>query len=142
MSPENDTSSKLFNFLIYLRNLLRHSLGVCLITVRNDLLSNTGFLSKISHLSDYVFLIDDSEMVKTRLVKTQYEGLFHIYKLPRLNTLNSFLPETLDLAFYVKRKRLIVEILHLPPDITEDDTEKKGRTSTACASVGPSKLDF
>lgn len=102
-------------------------------------------MTKIAHLSDYVFMIDDSESVQSRLNKTQYEGLFRISKLPRLNTLNAYLPETLDLAFYIKRKRLIVEILHLPPDITEDDSEKKGRTSTAamaCASVGPSKLDF
>jgi elongator complex protein 4 len=124
---------------------LRHSLGVCLITVQKDLLNDLNFLSKITHLSDYVFLIDDSETVKSRLNKTQYEGLFRIHKLPRLNTLNSYLPETLDLAFYIKRKRLIVEMLHLPPDITEDDNDKKGRTTTAvsaCSSVGPSKLDF
>lgn len=146
---DGNNSVKLFQFLLYLRQILRHSLGVCLITVQNDLLNNVNFVSKLQHLSDYVFVIDDNESTKSRLDKTQYEGLFRISKLPRLNTLNSYLPETLDIAFYVKRKRFIVEILHLPPDITEETNEKKGRTNTsssastlACASVGPSKLDF
>jgi elongator complex protein 4 len=140
----DNTENNLFNFLLHLRHQLRHSLSVCMITVQNCLLNNPTFLAKIQHLSDFVFLIDNSDSVKTRLNKTQYEGLFRIAKLPRLNTLNSFMPETLDLAFYIKRKRLIIEILHLPPDITEDDNEKKGRTTTssACASVGSSKLDF
>jgi elongator complex protein 4 len=144
---ESGTSHKLFRFLFYIRQLLRHSLGVCLITVKNDLIKDAQFLAKISNLSDYVFVIDSLVNGKNHLDKSQYDGLFHIVKLARLNTINSFLPETLDLAFSVKRKRFVVEILALPPDITEDGDEKKGRTSSttslmSCSSGGGGKLDF
>ncbi len=143
---EHGTSTKLFRFLYGLRQTLRHSLSVCLITVNNDLIKDEQFLAKISNLSDYVFVMDTLDNTKNRLEKTQYDGLFHIVKLARLNTLNSYLPETLDLAFNVKRKRFVVEILALPPDITEDGDEKKGRTnptsSMSCSSGAGGKLEF
>ena len=44
-------------------------------------------------------------------------GLFHLVKLPRLNSLASYLPETLDLAFKLRRKKFSIEVSHvtLPP---------------------------
>jgi len=61
------------------------------------------------------------------------------------------MPECLDLAFYMKKKRLIVEQLHLPPDLGENDDTQKGRTTSSvtmsCSSggktaAGSNKLDF
>ncbi len=115
-------------------------------------------MEKLIHLSDYAFVLDESTHSVSRLANTQYDGLFRLLKLPRLNSMNACnTPETLDLAFYVKRKRLIVEQLHLPPDIGEVESGgdvKKGRTTTsasvsssvakmACSTTaGSSKLDF
>lgn len=129
---------------------MRHSLAVCVITLPNEIIQNKDLLEKFSHLSDYTFLLDDSSRTMSRLSNTQYDGLFRLTKLPRLNSLNScFTPETLDLAFYVKKKRLIVELMHLPPDIDEKDDSQKGRTSTSltmsCSSstsTSSHKLDF
>ena len=39
-----------------------------------------------------------------------YLGLFHLVKLPCLNSLTSHLPETLDLAFKLRRKRFSIEV--------------------------------
>ena len=39
-----------------------------------------------------------------------YIGLFHLVKLPRLNSLTSHLPETLDLAFKLRRKKFSIEV--------------------------------
>ena len=142
---DHSKNTQLFGFLLYLRKILRQSLAVCLITVQNDLLNDANFLSKIAHLSDFMFMIDNTPESTARLAKTQYEGFFKIIKLPSINSINFYMPETLDLAFYVKRKRFVVEIFHLPPEIGEDSEEKKGRTTTsamACATPGPSKLDF
>ncbi|CAF0709642.1 unnamed protein product [Brachionus calyciflorus] len=152
LSTINDESSIEFcKFLIYLRQLLRHSLAVCVITVPNEVVQNKDLLEKFSHLTDYTFILDDSSRTASRLTNTQYDGLFRLTKLPRLNSLNScFTPETLDLAFFVKRKRLVVEQMHLPPDLDENDDTQKGRTNTSvtmsCSSSGGSsgsnKLDF
>ena len=69
-------------------------------------------------------------------------GLFHLVKLPRINTLIAHYPETLDLTFKLKRKRFIIEVcyqlsilfprqfvyfcinnscqkLHLPPELSD-----------------------
>ncbi len=146
-SPES-----LCKFLFHIRALLRQSLAVCLITVSQEVVANQGLMQLYSHLSDYVFSLDDSSNTLMRLAKTQYNGLFRLSKLPSLNSLNQcFMPECLDLAFYVKRKRLIVEQLHLPPDLGENDDSQKGRTSSSiamsCSSGGKAasginKLDF
>ena len=40
-------------------------------------------------------------------------GLFHLCKLPCLNSLISHFPETLDLAFKLKRKKFLIEVLKL-----------------------------
>ena len=37
-------------------------------------------------------------------------GLFHLHKLPCLNCLVSYFPETLDLAFKLKRKKFLIEV--------------------------------
>jgi elongator complex protein 4 len=151
----DEYSVALCRFMLYLRNLLRHSLAVCILTVPNDVANNPDLFAKAAHLADYAFVIDDSTKTSSRLTHTQYDGLFRIAKLPRLNSLNPcFVPETLDLAFYMKKKRLIVEQLHLPPDLGENDDTQKGRTgssvtiscssggSGSSTSTGNSKLDF
>lgn len=151
-SSLNDSAESLCRFLFHLRALLRQSLAVCLITVPNEVVRNQTLMQQYSHLSDYVFIFDDSKSSLSRLVKTQYNGLFRLIKLPSLNSLNQcFAPDCLDLAFYVKKKRLIVEQLHLPPDLGENDDTQKGRTSSAVtmsctsggrAASGTNKLDF
>lgn len=37
-------------------------------------------------------------------------GLFHLVKLPRIKSLTCHYPETLDLAFKLKRKKFVVEV--------------------------------
>lgn len=37
-------------------------------------------------------------------------GLFHLLKLPRLNSLTCHLPDTLNLAFKLKRKKFTIEV--------------------------------
>lgn len=153
-STMNDKHSpeSLCKFLFHMRALLRQSLAVCVVTVPHEVVANQGLMQLYTHLSDYVFSLDDSSGTLTRLAKTQYNGLFRLSKLPSLNSLSQcFMPECLDLAFYVKRKRLIVEQLHLPPDLGENDDSHKGRTSSSVtmscssggkAASGSNKLDF
>ena len=39
-----------------------------------------------------------------------FAGLFHLQKLPRLNSLVCHFPETLDLTFKLKRKSFLIEV--------------------------------
>lgn len=38
------------------------------------------------------------------------KGLFHLVKLPRINSLTCHFPETLDLAFKLRRKKFTIEV--------------------------------
>lgn len=59
---------------------------------------------------------------------SDYTGQFFIRKLPRLNSLVSFNPETLNYVFKMGRRKLHIEILHLGP---EESRTTKQRTKKA-----------
>lgn len=77
----------------------------------------------------------------------EYHGLIYIRKLVALNALTAHLPETHDLAFKLRRKRFIIEKLHLPPELQQEaDTEVAttdglGASNTGM-SCGTKALDF
>lgn len=52
---------------------------------------------------------------ETNPVFKDYNGLFHITKLSALNTMMPFVPPSIDLAFKLRRKKFVIEKLHLPP---------------------------
>nr|CAD7426179.1 unnamed protein product [Timema monikensis] len=47
---------------------------------------------------------------ETNPVLKDYHGFFHINKLPAINTLASHVPESLDLAFKLRRKKFLIEV--------------------------------
>lgn len=82
---------------------------------------------------------------ETNPVFKDYHGLLHIRTLTALDTLAAYCPETLDLAFKLKRKRFVIEKLHLPPELGESDNNTKSTLSMGCASGGGGSrklLDF
>lgn len=54
---------------------------------------------------------------ETNPVYKDYHGLFHITKLSALYSLVPFVPPSLDMAFKLKRKKFVIEKLHLPPGL-------------------------
>lgn len=52
---------------------------------------------------------------ETNPVYKNYHGLFHITKLSAICSLVPYVPPSLDLAFKLKRKKFLIEKLHLPP---------------------------
>lgn len=146
----NEQSAMYFcRFLLFIRHMLRHSLAICLITVPHEIAKNTDLWDRFAHLADHSFIFDDSIGSLSSITKSEYDGLFRLSRMPRLNSFNScHTPDTLDLAFYLKKKRLIVEQLHLPPELGENNDAQKGRTNTSlavsCGSQNSSnnKLDF
>ena len=56
----------------------------------------------------YVYSLN---MLKIKMLHLLFAlGLFNIIKLPRLNSLLSHMPDTLDLAFKLKRKKFTIEV--------------------------------
>lgn len=46
---------------------------------------------------------------------SDYNGFLNLTKLPSINTIEQIQPASLDLAFKLRRKKFVIEKLHLPP---------------------------
>ncbi|XP_014675718.1 PREDICTED: elongator complex protein 4-like isoform X2 [Priapulus caudatus] len=118
-SDRLDTS--LTTFLYLLRALMRQSYAACLITVPTHLFEDAALTRRVERLADTAIRLESfcgSQHEHNPAFK-EYHGLFHIVRLPRLNCLTCQMPETLDLAFKLRRKTFMIEKLHLPPDLSE-----------------------
>nr|CAD7602429.1 unnamed protein product [Timema genevievae] len=84
---------------------------------------------------------------ETNPVLKDYHGFFHINKLSAINTLASHVPESLDLAFKLRRKKFLIEKLHLPPELQESTQREQDDilttpSSGSCGGGGRRNLDF
>lgn len=74
-------------------------------------------VSKIRNLVDFSIELEafaGSDM-ETNPAFKEYHGLIHLRKITAINTLSAYMPETTDLAFKLRRKKFVIEKLHLPP---------------------------
>ncbi|CAG2103114.1 unnamed protein product [Medioppia subpectinata] len=116
---------------------------VCLATFSPQLvlLSKYSYArSRVHNVVDCVIqLIGFDEWTQTPY--TEYNGLFNVLKLPKLNSFNYYnTPETLDLGFQLKNHNrfLVVDKLSLPPDLSETVS----RTTGCSTAHNNTQLDF
>lgn len=130
----------LIRFLYVLKALLRTSFAVAVITVPSIYFSNKVLISRIRQTCDTVIGLESfvgSDKKSNPLFK-DFDGLLHIRKLPVLNTF--IYPKlTEDLAFKLKKRGLLIERLHLPPELGDPTPSQQAQFT--CSGVG-SKLDF
>ncbi|XP_060070767.1 elongator complex protein 4-like [Ylistrum balloti] len=147
-----DFDYSLPRFLLALRSILRTAFSVCMITIPTHLFQSAAFVSRLERLCDTVVHLESfagSDKEKNPAYK-EYHGLFHIHKLPRLNTLTSHMPDTMDFAFKLRRKKFTIEKLHLPPELSdtasrpqEDAIPNLRPGVLSCGTTGSkNKLDF
>jgi len=140
-------------FLYTLRALVRTAFAVCLVTIPTHLMHDTCFTHRLEQCCDTVLRLESFagvESKETNPAYKEYHGLFHIVKLPRLNSLTCHMPDTLDLAFKLKRKKFMIERLHLPPELSEtasrsqeDPLKDLNKQRAGCGvGSGSGKLDF
>ncbi|XP_074660622.1 elongator complex protein 4-like [Tubulanus polymorphus] len=138
-------------FLLALRGLMRTAFAVCVLTIPTHIFQDAAFTNRLESLCDTAVCLESftgSEKEKNPAFK-EYHGLFHIKKLPRLNSLQGHIPESNDMAFKLHRKKLTIETLHLPPELSETTSRSQEDPAprmqqTGCGATGqlPNKLDF
>ncbi|XP_078346504.1 elongator complex protein 4-like isoform X2 [Oculina patagonica] len=147
----NEMSPALTRFLFQLRATLRSALAVCLVTVPTHLFQDPALTRRVERLCDTVVKLESfvGSENETNPVYKDYHGLFHIVRLPRLNSLVCHVPDSFDLAFKLRRKKMTIEKLHLPPDLseaanrTQEDSVRGKPGSLSCQSTFTnSRLDF
>ena len=147
---QKDYLQDLLRFLVILRAITRNSLSVCMITMPIHLFHylDDQIMPKINNLIDFGVSLESfaGSEKETNPVFKEYHGLLHITKISALNTLAAFTPETLDLAFKLRRKKFVIEKLHLPPELQEVSEQQREINdivpSLSCGSASRSKLDF
>lgn len=128
INSENYDSS-LSWFLSALRSLLRQSYATALITIPTYLFEEKYVIKRIEHCCDVVVHLDSfagSEKSQNPLFK-EYHGMLHVKKVPLINSMCGVSIDTSDLAFKVKRKKFVIEKLHLPPELS--DTVSRSQSS-------------
>ncbi|XP_012279869.1 elongator complex protein 4 [Orussus abietinus] len=124
---EPDTHADLLRFLYCFRALLRNSYAVAMFTFPVENFDNSdAIVERIEHLADTAIRLESfaGSPKETNPIYKDYHGLVHIKKISIFNTLAPHCPESVDLAFKLRRKKFLIEILHLPPEL-EDTTQRE-----------------
>ncbi|RZF48974.1 hypothetical protein LSTR_LSTR003050 [Laodelphax striatellus] len=107
--------SHLTRFLYRLRHLVHNSLTTCL--------DHPGLLHRCEHLADCVISLE-SLARNCNPCFSDFNGLLHVKKFSTTNTLVPHVPEEVDWAFKLRKRRFAIVKLHLPPELA--DTEQRG----------------
>lgn len=136
---DDDFALDLLKFLTYLRAFVQNKQCVCFITMPMHLISkiDESLVPKIRNLVDYAIELEsfagsDSE---TNPAFKDYNGLLHFRKMSAINSLALF--QHSDLAFKLRRKKFVIEKLHLPPELgnsTADQDSGHGDSEPALGS--------
>lgn len=116
---------EMFSFLYHLRVLLRTSLATCVITLNERSKS-------LENLADLVVNLKLSDVHHG-----DYVGFCQLIKLPRLNTIQAFVPDTWDIGIKLikHRRNLLFEKYSIPPDLSEDASrDEKNKSTNSCST--------
>ncbi|KAL7736431.1 hypothetical protein ACLKA6_019641 [Drosophila palustris] len=120
---DDNFATDLLKFLTVLRASVRSCTAVCFITMPMHLIAkyDTSLVPKIRQLVDYAIELESfaGSDRETHPAFKEYSGLLHLHKMSALNTLAVHMPETTDLAFKLRRKKFVIEKMHLPPELQE-----------------------
>ncbi|KZC10163.1 PREDICTED: elongator complex protein 4 [Dufourea novaeangliae] len=145
---EESSQQDLVKFLYFFRALLRYSYAVAVITVPAECMYNSNaVVQRVEHLSDVAIKLESfmGSRKETNPLFKDYHGLLHLKKLLALNTIASHTPESLDLVFKLRRKKFVIEVLHLPPELGEtvQREQDEAAPTTGCGGQShKSLLDF
>ncbi|XP_063233195.1 elongator complex protein 4 [Bacillus rossius redtenbacheri] len=133
-------------FLYCLRALLRSAYAVCLLTVPAHLFREPWLAGRCEHLADTVLGLESFAGTERAVHPAfkDYHGLLHLRKLPAVSTLAPPAPDSYDLAFKLRRKRFLVEKLHLPPELQETTEREQDdlATPSGCGGGRGGPFDF
>lgn len=111
-------------------------------------MQDNTLIYRIRNLVDYSIELEPfaGSDKETNPAFKEYHGLLFIRKLAALNALAAHTPETYDLAFKLRRKRFVIEKLHLPPELQESEQREQDEesilTAMSCSSTSKHLLEF
>ena len=102
-----------------LRAVLRQAYAVALVTMPTHLLPMTTRRAAERLVDGAVELAAFAgTRLETNAALAEYHGFFRLVRLPAVNAFGPAVPEVSDLVFKLRRHQLLIEKLHLPPDLS------------------------
>ncbi|KAJ2950714.1 hypothetical protein O0L34_g8976 [Tuta absoluta] len=145
----SDYGQDLIKFMYCLRVMLRDTSGVAFVTIPAHLFDGEHTIRRLLYSVDNAVRIESfaGSSRETNPVYKDYHGLFHITKLSAIYSLVHYVPPSLDLAFKLRRKKFVIEKLHLPPELQEtSEREQDDITATpptmSCGGFKKKDIDF
>lgn len=150
MDCEEDSSAfgqDLIKFMYCLRVILRDTNAIAFVTVPSHLFDDDHIMNRLLYSIDNAVKIESfaGSSRETNPVYKDYHGLFHITKLSAMYSLVPYVPPSLDLAFKLKRKKFVIEKLHLPPELQETKEREQDDITAVPVNCGGFKkkdIDF
>lgn len=143
---ETDSNQDLLKFLYHFRALLRYNYAVAIVTVPTECFDNsTGIVEQIEHLSDAAIKLESfaGSHKETNPLFRDYHGLLHLQKMFALNTISPHEPDSRDLVFKLRRKKFVIEVLHLPPELEDTVQREQDDIPQGCSNQSHKNLlDF
>ncbi|XP_045492166.1 elongator complex protein 4 [Colias croceus] len=144
---DNSYGQDLIKFMYCLRLLLQDTNAVVFVTIPAHLFDDDHIMNRLLYSIDNAVRIESfaGSDKEANPVYNEYHGLFHLTKLSALYSLVPFVPSSLDLAFKLKRKKFVIEKLHLPPELQESsEREQDDITATprTCGGFKKKDIDF
>lgn len=128
---EDESHQDLLKFLYYFRAILRYSYAVGVITVPTEYFDKSDtIVQQVEHLSDIAIRLESfaGSQKETNPLFKDYHGLLHLQKMLTLNTMAPHNPDSRDLAFKLRRKKFVIEVLHLPPELGDTTQREQDET--------------
>lgn len=135
-------------FLLTLKSIVRHTSSTCILTIPTHVLKavDADLVTKIRSSVDYAIELESfaGSDRETNPVFKDYHGLLHIRKIQAVNSPAPYHPKIQDLAFKLRRKKFVIEKLHLPPELQDSDQREQDEIvpGSSCSSKGKKLLDF
>lgn len=142
---DNIDYKDMVKFMYFLRSLVCNTNAVAYVSVPTHLFDDATVVKKLGHIVDSAVRLESfaGSDRETNPVFKDYHGLFHVAKISAINTLVTYLPPTLDLAFKLRRKKFVIEKLHLPPELQESSEREQDEVpSSGCGIFNKKNIDF
>lgn len=109
-----DENIPVFETLLKLRTVIHNSSSVALVSIPSLLLDKLT-LNRCEQVSDIVISLKSLANNRNKQYN-EYSGLLTLLKISPVNSLSIHVPDDSDWGFKLKKKKLIIEKLHLPPE--------------------------
>ncbi|KAF8382782.1 elpc-4 [Pristionchus pacificus] len=122
-SPLWEDAETVRQFIVRLPHIMRHAYAVLFASTNTRAMSEESS-RQLETIADAFFRLESMNEEEKKMYDKAH-GYWRIIRLPRLISLAPTPPPSTDLSFELHRRSFDIKILHLPPALGDEETDKK-----------------